>query len=378
MPRTLIVTNDFPPRQGGIQSFVYELARRLDTGQLTVYAPQWDGAAAFDAAAPFEVVRHPTSLMIGGPEVRRRAAQLARSRRAETVAVFGASAPLGLITPVLREAGVRRAIAITHGHEAGWAVLPVARQALRQIGERTDVMTYLGEYFRVRVAGALTPAAAARMARLHPAVDSGVFHPDPAARELIQDRYGLADRPVVVCVSRLVPRKGQDTLLRAWPAVLAAVPDAALLIVSGGPYAASLHRLAARAGVTSSVRFTGSVPQDELPAHYAAGDVFSMPCRTRRGGLDVEGLGIVYLEASATGLPVVGGDSGGAPDAILEGETGYVVGGRDVPALAERLTALLEDPAGARAMGEKGRAWVERDWNWDVAAGRLRTLLEGA
>jgi phosphatidyl-myo-inositol dimannoside synthase len=374
MRRTLIVTNDFPPRQGGIQSFVYELARRLDADRLTVYAPKWDGAAAFDAAQPFEVVRHPTSLMIGGPDVRRRAAALARSRQAEAV-LFGASAPLGLITPVLRTAGVSRAVAITHGHEAGWAALPVARQLLRQIGERTDVLTYLGEYFRVRVASALTPQAAARMARLHPGVDAGVFRPDPAARAVVRDRYGLGERPVVVCVSRLVARKGQDTLLRAWPAVLAAVPDAALLIVGSGPYAATLRQLAERTGVTSSVSFTGPVPQAELPAHYAAGDVFSMPCRTRRGGLDVEGLGIVYLEASATGLPVVGGDSGGAPDAIVEGETGYVVGGRDVPALAGRLVTLLEDPASAKAMGEKGRAWVERDWNWDLTAGRLRALI---
>ena len=135
--------------------------------------------------------------------------------------------------------------------------------------------------------------------------------------------------------------------------------------------------MAEQAGVAGSVIFTGPVPQDELAAHYAAGDVFSMPCRTRRGGLDVEGLGIVYLEASATGLPVVGGDSGGAPDAILEGETGYVVGGRDVRALSERLTALLQDPAGAKAMGEKGRAWVERDWNWDLIASRLRALIDG-
>jgi phosphatidylinositol alpha-1,6-mannosyltransferase len=399
MRRTLIVTNDFPPRRGGIQSFVHELALRLDPGQLTVYAPKWDGDAAFDAAQPFEVVRHPTSLMIGGPSVRRRAAELARSRNAEVV-IFGASAPLGLITPVLRKAGVQRAIAITHGHEAGWAALPVARQALRQIGERTDVMTYLGEYFRVRVAAALSPAAAARMARLHPGVDAGVFRPDPAARAMIRDRHGLADRPVVVCVSRLVARKGQDTLLRAWPAVIEQIPDAALLIVGGGPYAKTLHELAARTGLTASVGsagqgtgagrragpaaaaarpsvyFTGPVPQEELPAHYAAGDVFSMPCRTRRGGLDVEGLGIVYLEASAAGLPVVGGDSGGAPDAILEGETGYVVGGRDVAALSDRLTALLKDPAGAKAMGEKGRAWVERDWNWDLIASRLRTLID--
>jgi phosphatidyl-myo-inositol dimannoside synthase len=376
MRRTLIVTNDFPPRRGGIQSFVHELALRLDPGQLTVYAPKWDGDAAFDAAQPFEVVRHPTSLMIGGPSVRRRAAELARSRKAEVV-IYGASAPLGLITPVLRKAGVRRAIAITHGHEAGWAALPVARQLLRRIGDETDVMTYLGEYFRVRVAGALSPQAAARMARLHPGVDAGTFRPDQAARRVIRDRHGLGDRPVVVCVSRLVARKGQDTLLKAWPAVIEKVPDAVLLIAGRGPYAKTLRQLAERAGVAGSVIFTGPVPQDELAAHYAAGDVFSMPCRTRRGGLDVEGLGIVYLEASATGLPVVGGDSGGAPDAILEGETGYVVGGRDVRALSERLTALLQDPAGAKAMGEKGRAWVERDWNWDLIASRLRTLIDG-
>jgi phosphatidylinositol alpha-1,6-mannosyltransferase len=260
-------------------------------------------------------------------------------------------------------------------------------------------MTYLGEYFRVRVAGALTPRAAARMARLHPGVDAGAFRPDPEARATIRDRYGLAGRPVVVCVSRLVARKGQDTLLRAWPGVVERAPDAALLIVGGGPYAKTLHQLAVRTGLTTlihsggqaphaagrpelaaasrpSVYFTGPVPQAELPAHYAAGDVFAMPCRTRRGGLDVEGLGIVYLEASATGLPVVGGDSGGAPDAILEGETGYVVGGRDVQALSDRLITLLEDAAGAKAMGEKGRAWVERDWNWDLTASRLRALID--
>jgi phosphatidylinositol alpha-1,6-mannosyltransferase len=389
MRRTLIVTNDFPPRRGGIQSFVHELALRLDPDQLTVYAPKWDGDAAFDAAQPFEVVRHPTSLMIGGPSVRRRAAELARSRNAEVV-IFGASAPLGLITPLLRKAGVKRAIAITHGHEAGWAALPVARQLLRQIGERTDVMTYLGEYFRIRVASALTPQAAARMARLHPGVDAGAFHPGPEARQAVRDRYGLADRPVVVCVSRLVARKGQDTLLRAWPAVRKEIPDAALLIVGSGSYAPALHKLSQRLGLAASIHaagqvpqaavrpsvyFTGPVPQDELPAHYAAGDVFSMPCRTRRGGLDVEGLGIVYLEASAAGLPVVGGDSGGAPDAIEEGETGYVVGGRDVAALEQRLIALLRDPAGAKAMGEKGRAWVERDWNWNLVAHRLRALI---
>jgi phosphatidyl-myo-inositol dimannoside synthase len=376
MRRTLIVTNDFPPRKGGIQSFVHSLALRLPPDRLTVYAPRWDGASEFDERQPFEVIRHPTSLMLPVPSVTRRAVAIARERHARAV-VFGAAAPLGLITPALRRAGVERAVAITHGHEAGWAALPGARNLLRRIGEQTDVVTYLGEYFRVRISGVLTPAAAARMTQLHPGVDAADFRPDPQARLAIRERYGLAGRPVVVCVSRLVRRKGQDTLLKAWPMVIDKVRDAALLIVGGGPYSAHLHRMSQRSRLTPCVHFTGPVPAGELAAHYAAGDVFAMPCRTRRGGLDVEGLGIVYLEASATGLPVIGGDSGGAPDAILDGESGYVVPGRDVEALAGRIVALLLDPVTARAMGEKGRAWVERDWSWDLAASRLRAIIDG-
>jgi phosphatidyl-myo-inositol dimannoside synthase len=374
MRRTLIVTNDFPPRQGGIQSFVHALALRLPADQLTVYAPRWDGAKEFDERQPFEVVRHPTSLMLPVPSVTRRAVALAKARQAQAV-VFGAAAPLALITPALRRAGVERAVAITHGHEAGWAALPGARTLLRRIGDDTDVVTYLGEYFRVRISRALSPEAAARMTRLHPGVDAARFSPDPQAGRAIRERHGLGDRPVVVCVSRLVRRKGQDTLLAAWPQVLKKVPDAALLIVGGGPYFGHLKNLAERSGVASAVCLTGPVPAAELPAHYAAGDVFAMPCRTRRGGLDVEGLGIVYLEASASGLPVIGGNSGGAPDAILDGESGYVVPGRDTAALTERLVALLSDPVRARAMGDKGRAWIERDWSWDLIAARLRAII---
>ena len=374
MRRTLIVTNDFPPRQGGIQSFIHELALRLPADQLTVYAPRWEGAAEFDARQPFEVVRHPTALMVHSPGVTRRAIEIARARNAEAV-IFGAAAPLGLITPALRRnTGITRAIAITHGHEAGWAALPVARQLLRRIGEHVDVVTYLGEYFRARLTGVIP---AGKLTRLSPAVDPATFRPDPAGGAAIRARLGLTGRPVVVCVSRLVPRKGQDQLIRAWPTVRAQVPDAALLLVGSGSYDAALRRLADRTGVADSVIFTGPVPFAELPAHYAAGDVFAMPCRTRRGGLDVEGLGIVYLEASAAGLPVIGGDSGGAPDAILEGETGYVVPGRDAQALASRITSLLSDPDGARAMGEKGRAWIEREWTWHQAAARLTALIDG-
>jgi phosphatidyl-myo-inositol dimannoside synthase len=374
--KVLIVSNDFPPRRGGIQSFVHALAAAMPAGSVVVYAPRWDGAAEFDARQPFPVVRHPTSLMLPVPSVARRAARLLREHDCDTV-LFGAAAPLGLLAPSLRRAGAGRIVAVTHGHEAGWAALPVARTLLRRIGDETDVLTYLGEYFRVRLARVLSAEAAARMVRLAPGVDTASFRPG-AGGEAIRERLGLTGRPVVVCVSRMVPRKGQDTLIRAWPQVLATARGApALLLVGDGPYRAKLQRLARRAGIDGSVVFTGPVPRADLPAYYDAGDVFAMPCRTRRGGLDVEGLGIVYLEASASALPVVGGDSGGAPDAILPGETGYVVPGRDVAAVADRIAGLLADPAGARAMGEKGAAWVDREWRWELVADRLMAMLAG-
>jgi phosphatidylinositol alpha-1,6-mannosyltransferase len=175
----------------------------------------------------------------------------------------------------------------------------------------------------------------------------------------------------------MVPRKGQDALLKAWPAVGARTPgDPLLLLVGDGPDSARLERLAVRLGVSDSVLCTGAVSRADLPACYDAGTIFAMPCRTRRAGLDVEGLGIVYLEAAATGLPVITGDSGGAPDAVIDGETGYVVPGRDVEALSDRISELLSDPAGAAAMGEKGRAWIDREWTWDRVAEKLKAILE--
>jgi phosphatidyl-myo-inositol dimannoside synthase len=398
MQKVLVVTNDFPPRRGGIQSFVHALATRLPPERVVVYAPAWSGAAEFDARQPFAVVRHPTSLMLPVPSAATRATAILTEQGCDTV-LFGAAAPLGLLAPALRRAGARRIVALTHGHEAGWAALPGTRALLRRIGEHVDVLTYLGEYFRIRLASALTPAAASRMVRLAPGVDTESFRPG-AGGAAIRARLGIApEAPVVLCVSRMVPRKGQDTLISAWPKVLARLRDAdderlrkppgsqrtagyrpsepVLLLVGDGPYAAHLRNRVQRERLTNSVIFTGPVAWDELPAYYGAGTIFAMPCRTRRGGLDVEGLGIVYLEASASGLPVIGGDSGGAPDAILPGETGYVVGGRDVAALTERLVGLLSDPEGAATMGEKGLAWVDREWRWDVVAARLAEILAG-
>ncbi|HZD98389.1 MAG TPA: glycosyltransferase family 4 protein [Micromonosporaceae bacterium] len=373
MTKTLLVTNDFPPRPGGIQQFVHNLAVRQPTGSVVVYCSQWRGSADFDAVQPFPVIREDTSVLLPTPRVARRAAAIAREHGCDT-AWFGAAAPLALLADGLRRrAGITWAVAQTHGHEVGWAALPGGRAALKRIARGVDVVTYLSEYQRVRLAPLMQGRTTMR--HLAPGVDVEKFRPDVDGTA-VRDRYGLGERPVVVCVSRLVPRKGQDTLIRAFPDVVRQVPDAMLLIVSGGPYRDKLKALARDSGVGEHIVFTGSVPYDELPTYYAAGDVYAMPCRTRGRVLDVEGLGIVYLEASASGKPVVAGDSGGAPDAVLDGETGYVVGGRDVTTLAKRLVELLDDRALAARMGAAGRAWAEAEWRWDLQAARMSELLE--
>ncbi|MET8936880.1 glycosyltransferase family 4 protein [Streptomyces rubiginosohelvolus] len=380
--RTLVVTNDFPPRQGGIETFVRAMTDRFPEDSVVVHTSAEPGAAAHDAALPYPVVRDPARMLLPVPRVTARAAELARRHGCDSV-WFGAAAPLGLMADRLRrESGVRRAVATTHGHEVWWARTPGARALLRRIGERTDAVTYLGAATRAPIAAALGPAAARRMVRLAPGVDAEAFAVRPGARDGVRtpaggvrERYGLGARPVILCAARLVPRKGQDTLIRALPAVLRSVPDAVLLLTGDGPYARTLHRLAADTGVADAVILAGGRPHPEMPEHYAAADVFAMPCRTRRGGLEVEGLGIVFLEAAAAGLPVLVGDSGGAPDTVRDGETGHLVDGRDTAAVADRLVTLLRDRAAAAAMGEKGRAWVREEWGWESAYATLAGLL---
>ncbi|RQM33388.1 glycosyltransferase family 4 protein [Rhodococcus ruber] len=374
MPRTLLVTNDFPPRPGGIQSYLQAFAAQVPPDDLVVYAPRWrgDSHVTFDARQPFEVVRHPTTLMLPTPAVARRAARLMTDRGCETV-WFGAAAPLALLAPGLRRAGARRIVASTHGHEVGWSMVPAGRRALRRIGNTTDAVTYVSRYTRGRFASAFGPGAG--LEHLPSGVDTEVFRPDPAARADLRARYGLGDRPTVLCLSRLVPRKGQDMLIRALPEIRRRVDGAVLVIVGGGPYHDRLRKLARTVGVEDHVVITGGVPAAELAAHHTLADVFAMPCRTRGAGLDVEGLGIVYLEASATGVPVVAGRSGGAPETVREGETGVVVDGTSVAAVAAAVADLLADRDRAAAMGAAGRAWGGAEWRWDVLGEKLRRLL---
>jgi phosphatidylinositol alpha-1,6-mannosyltransferase len=373
MSRTLVVTNDFPPRQGGIQTFVAALLARRPPGSLVVLASRSPGWEEYDAALPYPVVRRPTGMLLPTPATRRAAVDLARRYGCDS-AVYGAAAPLGLLAPALRTAGVGHQLGITHGHETGWVAVPGGRGLMRRIATGLDVVTYISRYTRSRLEPALGNRV--RLAQLSPGVDVDAFSPavDGGA---VRRRYGLGDAPVVVCVSRLVPRKGQDVLVAGWHHVLARAPGARLLLVGGGPGEASLRRAVAERGLTGSVVLTGPVAPGQLPEHYAAGDVFAMPCRTRRGGLDVEGLGMVYLEAAACGLPVVAGTSGGAPEAVRDGVTGSVVGDpRSPEVVAHAVAALLTDPDRARAMGRAGREWVEQRWSWTSIAGTFAGLLE--
>jgi phosphatidyl-myo-inositol dimannoside synthase len=378
MARVLLVTNDFPPRRGGIQSYLQELVDQLAAAgshTVTVYAPKWKGCDDFDArarASGYSVIRHPGTLMLPEPTVAARMCRLIARHDIGTV-WFGAAAPLALLAPLARRAGAARVVASTHGHEVGWSMLPVARTALRRIGNDTDVVTFVSRYTRRRFAAAFGPDAA--LEHLPPGVDIDRFAPDPVARAELRARYGLGERPVVVCLSRLVPRKGQDMLIRALPVIRQRIPGAALVIVGGGPYRSSLQRLAHRYGVAAHVVFTGGVPSAELPAHHALADVFAMPCRTRGAGLDVEGLGLVYLEASATGVPVIAGRSGGAPETVCDGETGVVVDGWDVGAISAAVSDLLADPDRAARMGAAGRRWVVDHWQWRTKAARLGELI---
>lgn len=353
---------------------VMQMLRHLDPAQLVVHTSQQEGDAEHDAALPYPVVRDRMKVLLPTPGLARRVQQTARAHNATRV-WFPASAPLGLLADPLRQVGVQRTVASTMGHEIWWAAVPGARQAMRRIGDRNDVLTYLAEYTRDRIRPALSPRAAQAMQRLVPGVDAEDFRPGEG-REEIRARYGLTAQPVVVCISRLVQRKGQDRLIEALPQIRRSVPGATLLIVGEGPYENDLRQLAQERGVTDSVVFTGRVAWEELPLHLAAGDVFAMPCRTRNRGFDVEGLGIVFLEAAAVGLPVVAGDSGGAPDAVLDGETGFVVAGNDVAAIADRLVHLLSHPAEAAAMGARGRRWVQSAWRPEDQSQQLLNLLQ--
>lgn len=374
--RVLLITNDFPPRDGGIESYLRDFCARLNPENLVVLASTRSGMVqqrAYDATLPYRVYRMRDSVLLPLPHVARRAAEIIRTERIDTV-WFGAAAPLSLLADACRSAGASRIVATTHGHEVGWSMLPGARQLLRRIGNSVDCVTYISRYTRGRIASAFGPNVA--FERLPSGVDVHRFAPDPQAGLEIRRRHGIdSNCPLIVCISRLVRRKGQDMLIRALPDILAHHPDAMMLFVGVGPLRNRLEELADELGVTDRVVMAGKVSFDDLPAYYNAATVFAMPARTRGGGLDVEGLGIVYLEAQACAVPVIAGSSGGAPETVIDGETGIVVDGNSLREVADGICTALADPDLAAAMGERGREHVVNNWTWEVMAARARRIL---
>lgn len=369
----LVITNDLPPRVGGIQYYVDQLCRGLVAAgdRVSVYGSSYEGWQDWDATAPYAVVREPTEMLLPTPRVRRHA-QEAIERLRPDVVIYGAAFPLGLMGPGLRRATGVPYVAFTHGLEVSSARLPGGSQVLRRIGRDAAAVTFVSHWCRSVLQPGFGPGP--RYELLPPAVDPADFHPGVDGTA-VRDRFGFGDDPVVVCVSRMVERKGQDQLIRALPELRRRVPGARLLLVGSGPFREDLISLAGRCGVSDHVAIAGQVSDEELPAHYAAGDVFAMPCRERRGGLEVEAFGIVFIQAQAIGRPVVAGNIGGVPDALDAGRTGLLVDGESLDAVTDGVAALLGDPERATRMGAAAAEFVSSGFTWDRRTADLRELL---
>lgn len=380
-PKVLFVTNDFPPQEGGIQTFIEGLIRQLPQSSVVVHASSYsdpDEAERYDQRIFQElgvvVVRDRQRILLPTPGLLSRVKGTIHAHQITKV-VFASSVPLGMLAPSLRRAGASTLIAITHGHEVWWARMPIFAQILRYVARHCDRITYLGQFTKSAISKAIAPVDRSKLVHLPPGVDIERFHPGIKSVEQIE-RYGLRGKSVVLSVGRLVQRKGHDVLIRALPEIIQRVPHAHLLIVGAGNYENALKNLVRELELDAFVTFAGRIPLKDLPALFQSAELFVSPTRDRFAGLEVEGLGIVYLEASASGLAVIAGASGGSPDALLHNETGVVVNGRDVSAVATAVTDLLSDDALRSRMGTAGREWMERQWSWDVIGARFRSLLE--
>ena len=377
MSKTLVITNDFPPRPGGIQTFIYGLVQGFDPDDVVVLTSKHTAWQEFDKQEKYPIFRHNTQMLLPTKAVGDQAITIIKEFNCDRV-LFGASAPLGLLANRLKNHGIKKTVAITHGHEVGWAFTPGLKQTFQKIVKDVDKLTYLTKFTFEQISEAISSDQLEKFEQLTPGIDINMFNPENknnGQSQKIRERFRLGNKPVVVCVSRLMARKGQDTLIEVWPEVLKKVPDAHLLIVGGGSLKQSLHKKTFDNNVHTSVTITGAVDWKELPGFYAAGDVFAMPVRTRNLGFDVEGLGIVYLEASATGIPVIAGNSGGAPEAVIDGVTGFVLNPNNQMILAEKIIELLLNKELSNRLGKQGRSWIEKQWQWPSRHLQLKNLL---
>ena len=368
----LLVTNDFPPKVGGIQSYLWELWRRLDPERTTVLTTPHKGDRAFDAAQPMRVERDRARWLLPTTALARRIDRLAAEVDADVV-LLDPALPVGLLGPRLeRPYGV-----VLHGAEVTVpGRMPGTRRMLARVLRDAQLVVAAGGY----------PATEARRAAgrdlptviVPPGVDPERFHPlSDAERRAERRRLGLdPDAPVVLGLSRLVPRKGFDVLIEAGAALAVRHPDLQIAIAGAGRDRKRLERVATHHG--SPVRFLGRLPEADLPVVHGVADCFAMLCRDRWAGLEQEGFGIVFLEAAACGVPAVAGRSGGSAEAVLDGATGIVVdGSRDVVAVAAAIDRILSDRDLRARLGSTARRRAVEEFDYDVLARRLQDALDG-
>jgi phosphatidylinositol alpha-1,6-mannosyltransferase len=374
-PKILLITNDLGPRAGGIESFILGLLKRLPHNSVIVYTSSQPKSESFDKDL-FDkygviIIRDRSKILLPTPRITRRAVKLMNQFDAKSI-WFGAAAPLALMAAHLRKNGANRIIALTHGHEVWWAKLPIFRQLLSKISKDVDVLTYLGEYTKNAIKKVVSDQS--KLIKIAPGIDVDHFQPSEKSNDLIH-KLNISNRPVIVSVGRLVHRKGQDKLIVAMSQVIKDFPTAVLLLVGEGPIKYMLQKLVQHHSLEKNVIFAGRVQLDELPRYIQLGQIFAMPARDRFFGLEVEGLGIVYLEASACALPVIVGDSGGAPDAVISEKTGLIVDGTSPDQIANSIKTLLQQPGLAKRYGAAGREWVVNEWRWEIWSKRFNSLL---
>jgi phosphatidylinositol alpha-1,6-mannosyltransferase len=371
--RHLLVTNDFPPKIGGIQSLLWEWWRRLPSDRFAVLTSPYAGAEEFDADQPYRIERVREPVLLPHPLMVRRVNEMAADFGAELV-VLDPAIPVGLIGPSLE----LPYDVVIHGAEVTVpGRLPLTKQGLGYVLRRARHVIAAGHYPAAeanRAAGRTLPTTV-----VPPGVDCDRFRPlDESQRRQARRELGLpVDGQVIVAVSRLVPRKGFDTAIRAVASMRDSHPDLVLAISGGGRDEDRLRRLAAE--LDAPVTFLGRVPNDDLPRLYGCGDLFTMLCRNRWGGLEQEGFGIVFVEAAACGVPQVAGDSGGAAEAVADGETGLVISTDDdddaVVAAAVAFARLLDDRDAHARMALASRQRAIDEFSYDVLAARLGAAL---
>ena len=375
--KVLLVTNDLGPRAGGIETFVLGLIEGLPKDSLIIYTSSQKGDKAFDAQLLEKfgavVIRDRAKMLLPTPRITRKAVKILKQQQIKNV-WFGAAAPLALMAEKLRSAGASNIVALTHGHEVWWAKIPILKSLLKKIIKDVDHLGYLGDFTKGEIAKISNQPQ--KFLQIAPGIDTEHFAPKSARGDLIE-KYRLDGRRVIVSVGRLVHRKGQDELVKAMPKILEQFPDAILLFVGEGPIKQMLFNSAKQLGVLPKVVFAGRVSHHDLPDYICLGEIFAMPVRSRFSGLEVEGLGIVYLEASACGLPVIVGNSGGAVDAVLDKKTGLLVDGTKSDQIADAICELLANPERAKQMGAAGRDWVINNWQLSRWSEKFNKVLIG-